>query len=153
MSKVLAMALLCLLPACGHNEGPAQNEGPAADFYAAIYPAIRETGRSDMNEVLTATVQRRLACYENTFAFGDRLADCQSAYLLDILLAARSHIPSAPLLGECILSLKLCPIAYGMCRGELTAPDEAECIHREVQAIEHVLDNYWRGNTLPQRTF
>ncbi len=114
----------------------------------ARYETVRKTELSEFEGLLEKVAKERFACYADISAYDKRLVNCRKQYMNDILEIARQNIKSAPSLGEFMLCVRDCPLAYSMCRGVDTDGDyePSECIEAEVQCVEWCLDTYWRGD-------
>jgi hypothetical protein len=101
-----------------------------------------------VDPLLRDVVSNRLQCYEQNVNYLSRIRECRKGYLLDIVLVARQHVKSIPLLGNFSVCLEFCPIMYSICNGEMKDSGR-DCIEHEIKCVDYCMDHYWRGAVPP----
>lgn len=136
--------------------GKESNDHLTSSQYDAIvhqYEAIKRAEQSNLQDILLQIVNVRLKCYLNTSEYSLRLSECRKQYEYDILRAARENLKSSPSLGEFMLCIQNCPLAYSFCNGEeLVEGKSIDCRNIEILCIENCLDMFWRGSSLSEST-
>ncbi len=132
--------------------GQHSSEDSIATQYDQIvyqYEMIKKAEQSDLKEVFLDIVKNRLKCYSANSDYSVRLSTCRKAYQYALLRAARENIKSSPSLGDFMLCIQNCPLAYSFCNGEeLSEGQSKDCLQIEILCIESCLDKFWRGNSL-----
>ncbi|MBW2185758.1 MAG: hypothetical protein JRG71_04910 [Deltaproteobacteria bacterium] len=115
-------------------------------YLADLYREVEQIKVPNENRgYLSEIIENRLSCSADSKSYRERMTDCNPKYKADLVLFAREHIRSNPLLGSFVVNSELCPVMYNICRG--TGDNSKEkCIELEGQCIEFMLDKYWRGN-------
>lgn len=159
---VLALLLTIgiLMSGCSHDKkAPAgQTEPDALMAYdkevlktlIEEYRLLEEVPLSRLYDPLSAIISARIDCY-GRYSDMERRNLCRKQYSRDIFFTAMQNIRSAPSKGFFMMCVRVCPITYGICKGEQHTQDsdlpELDCIKREAQCIESCLDQHWRGAT------
>lgn len=113
------------------------------------YEQIRKTILShELHFELLKIIKARKECFSTQKSWDARSVSCKRKYVNDIVLLARDKIKSAPMRGLFIRSIRECPIAGSLCKGE-EGTQELECMEMEARCIEYCLDAYWRGGSFP----
>lgn len=94
---------------------------------------------------LVGFIESRRACYEASRSFGERIRICGSAYTRDILKQVHENARTNAGLGEFMDRIAACPVIYNICRGEEHGSAEM-CVERELQCLNHAVDNYRYGS-------
>lgn len=117
------------------------------------FETVRQVEFSELDGLLEKVVKDRFDCYATIAGYEKRLLKCRKQYMNKILEIARNNIKSSPSLGEYMLCVRDCPLAYSMCRGvdEDDVYDPMECIEVEIQCVEWCLDTFWRGDGLKEK--
>ncbi|MBF0228046.1 MAG: hypothetical protein HQK63_00395 [Desulfamplus sp.] len=110
------------------------------------YELTKKMEQSDLKPIFLKIVNMRLKCYSDTSDYLLRLSNCRKQYQYELLRAARENLKSSPSLGEFMLCIQNCPLAYSFCNGEeLTENESQNCQETEVLCVEGCLDAFWRG--------
>lgn len=144
---VLALAVCLAFSGCG--KGQDQSKAHSIDRLVQRHERASVVSDPILEDHLRVVVEERLLCFSQAFEKDLRnLERCRNHYINRVVSVARSEFDSAPDMGRFVLCMQEAPVAYGICRGEgdLLAP--ADCVFREVQAIEACVTDYWRGGTV-----
>lgn len=111
-----------------------------------LYAEIKETPLSYNNDhKVESIIKERLVCYDQAESFMQRDNECYTRYATEIVAFSLANIRSNPLLGHFLSRVKVCPVAYSICRGTDQLSID-KCIDVEQQCLDYMLDKYWRGN-------
>ncbi len=115
-------------------------------FMVQEYNEIKKAEHSELKPLLLEIIDNRLQCYSKTSSYSLRLKNCRKEYIYQMLRTAREQIKAAPNVGEFVLCIRDCPLAFSFCNAEETmAYSEIDCREIEALCIETCLDNSWRG--------
>ena len=136
---IILTIMFIMLTSCSQNDSKHQTR---IEYIEEAYSEIKETHLLYIDDAWVDIINKRLQCFDSEYSVENRTKYCRRNYLKRILITARGKIKAAPLLGDFLVCLYMCPISHSMCKGN---DENDDCVVREVQCIEYCLDNYWRG--------